>query len=78
MSEFYVGTSFWEEYGKGALYVGRRLVPGKCLANVPLFKHIYPSVLTGRQELFYYFKLQLGRILWEYLSVWEKHRLNID
>ena len=67
--------------GKCALYVARRLGPGKCLANVPLFKHIYPSVFTGRQELFYYFKLQLGRIFLGILECLGKapvHRLNSD
>ena len=64
---FYLGTGFGGEDGRGkyALDIG---VWGSLLqesVSVPLSKHIYSSVFTGRQELSqcHYFKLQLGKLL---------------
>ena len=57
-------------------FFGGKMVRGKCAlgrglgpspqesVSVPLSKHIYSSVSTGRQELSqcHYFKLQLGKL----------------
>ena len=44
--------------------LGRGLGPSQESVSVPLSKHIYLSVSTGRQELSqcHYFKLQLGKL----------------
>ena len=58
-------------------FLGEKMVRGKCTLGrglglspqesviVPLSKHIYSSVSTGRQELFlsHYLKLHLGNLL---------------
>ena len=70
----------------GMSFGGGKMVRGKCTLGrglgpspqesviVPLSKHIYSSVSTGRHELFlsHYFKLHLGNIWGGSLSVWER------
>ena len=61
----YLGMSFLG--GKTVRWkctLGRGLGPSQESAIVPLSKHIYSSVSTGRQELSlsHYFKLHLGKL----------------
>ena len=57
---------FGGEDGKGGVHprYGSGGLPSQDNVSVPLSKHIYLSVFTGREELSqcHYFKLQLGKI----------------
>lgn len=61
----------------GGKMIWRKCSLGRESGGVPLLKHVYSSVFTGRQEisLCHYFKLQLGIFLGGKLST---STLNLD